>query len=127
LRGLSNNSKRDGNETSRRAVGSDKTSSRSIAPLHPGESQTDTAFRAILFTDLKGSTDRTSRLGDDNAMEFLRGHNAIVREKLSAHGGRELKHTGDGFMACFASVHQAVQCAIDILRAVGETRNALPY
>lgn len=89
----------------------------SIAPLQPGESQEDTAFRAILFTDLKGSTDLTSQLGDDKAMELLRTHNAIVREKLKDHGGREVKHTGDGFMASFTSVRQSVECAIAILWA----------
>jgi class 3 adenylate cyclase len=88
----------------------------SISRLQPGEAQTDTGFRAILFSDLEGSTALTSKLGDDKAMELLRTHNAIVREKLKSHGGREVKHTGDGFMACFSSVRQAVECAIAILR-----------
>lgn len=89
----------------------------SIAPLQSGESHPDPAFRAILFTDLEGSTTFTSQLGDAKAMELLRAHNAIVREKLKDHGGREVKHTGDGFMACFASVGHSVECAIAILRA----------
>jgi class 3 adenylate cyclase len=84
-----------------------------IAPLKRGEE--DTAFRAILFTDLQGSTTLTSQLGDAKAMELLRTHNAMVREKLKGHSGREVKHTGDGFMACFGSVSQAVECAIGIL------------
>jgi class 3 adenylate cyclase len=89
----------------------------SIAPLKSGETQQDTAFRAILFTDLEGSTTLTSQLGDDKAMELLRAHNAIVRDKLKSHGGREVKHMGDGFMACFASVRQSVECAIAILQS----------
>ena len=79
--------------------------------------ESDTAFRAILFTDLKDSTSLTRELGDAKAMELLRTHNSIVREKVKEHSGREVKHTGDGFMVCFASVHHAVECAIGILRA----------
>ncbi len=89
----------------------------SIAPLQSEETQHGTAFRAILFTDLEGSTTFTSELGDAKAMELLRTHNAIVRGELKDHGGREVKHTGDGFMACFASVRQAVECAIAILQS----------
>ena len=89
----------------------------SIAPLQTGETQEDTAFRAILFTDLKGSTALTNELGDDKAMELLRTHNAIIRGELKEHSGREVKHTGDGFMACFASVRQSVECAIAILQS----------
>jgi len=82
-----------------------------------GETHADTAFRAIIFTDMKGSTSLTSQLGDAKAMELLRVHNAIVREALQAHSGYEVKHTGDGFMASFASVSHAVECAIAILKA----------
>jgi len=82
-----------------------------------GESASDTAFRAILFTDMKGSTTLTRQLGDAKAIEVLRTHNVIVRDVLKTHGGREVDHTGDGFMASFGSVSQAVECAIAILRA----------
>ncbi len=74
------------------------------------------AFRAILFTDIQGSTARTRELGDAMAMDLLRAHNRIIRERLAAHEGREVKHTGDGFMVCFTSASQAVECAINILK-----------
>jgi class 3 adenylate cyclase len=47
-------------------------------------------------------------------MELLRVHDAIVRKHLSQTGGSEVKHTGDGIMASFASVARAIQCAIAI-------------
>jgi len=72
----------------------------------------------ILFTDIEASTSLTQRLGDARAQEVLRGHNTIVREALKAHGGFEIKHTGDGVMASFASASQALQCAIAIQQAV---------
>ena len=76
------------------------------------------AFRAVLFTDMTGSTEMTRLLGDAGAMRVLRAHNLIIRDALRAHNGREIKHTGDGFMTSFISVSSAVECAIAILRAL---------
>ena len=72
----------------------------------------------ILFTDMTGSTPLTQRLGDAKAQEVVRAHNDIVRRALRSHGGREIKHTGDGIMGSFASATRAVECAIDIQRMV---------
>ncbi len=82
-----------------------------------GEAYEDSAFRAILFTDLVGSTDMTQRLGDTAAMEILRQHDAIVRSALKQTGGSEVKHTGDGIMASFRSVVAAIECAVSVQRA----------
>jgi class 3 adenylate cyclase len=88
-------------------------------PQHPvGEAHSDSALRTILFTDIVGSTDMTQRLGDEKAMELLRVHDFIVRGQLSKCGGSEVKHTGDGIMASFASVAGAITCAIDIHRGL---------
>ena len=87
-------------------------------PAHPvGEAHAETAFRTILFTDIVGSTDVTQRLGDAKAMELVRAHDMIVRGHLGELGGLEVKHTGDGIMASFASVARAIDCAIAIQRA----------
>jgi class 3 adenylate cyclase len=83
----------------------------------PGTPYTAPAVRAIVFTDLCGSVEQTSRLGDDAHVELLRAHNKIVREELESHGGREVKHTGDGIMAAFTSVSSAVTFAIAAQRA----------
>ena len=81
---------------------------------------------AILFTDMAGSTALTSRLGDDQAQELLRDHNTIVREGLQARGGSEVKHTGDGIMASFASASGALDCAIRIQRALAQRNDERP-
>src|SRR6266850_4747410 len=79
-------------------------------PNHPvGEAHAEPAFRTILFTDIVGSTDMNQRLGDAKAMELLRIHDLIVRGHLGKTGGNEVKHTGDGIMASFASVARAIQ------------------
>jgi class 3 adenylate cyclase len=84
-------------------------------PAHPvGEAHEESAFRTILFTDIVGSTDMTQRLGDAKSMELLRVHDMIVRNHVGHGGGNEVKHTGDGIMASFASVARAIQCAISI-------------
>ena len=76
----------------------------------------DAGRRAIMFTDLVGSTEMTARLGDAAALELVRAHDALVRRGLNAHGGREVKHTGDGIMAAFDQATKAVRAAADIQR-----------
>jgi len=71
----------------------------------------------ILFTDMEGSTALTQRQGDARAQEVLRTHNTIMRDALKAHAGSEIKHTGDGIMASFASASRALECAVAVQRA----------
>jgi class 3 adenylate cyclase/pimeloyl-ACP methyl ester carboxylesterase len=71
-------------------------------------------FQTVLFTDLESSTAVTQRLGDEGAQELLRSHNRAVREALRANSGHEVKHTGDGIMASFASAVSAVTAALQI-------------
>ncbi|GLS34227.1 Adenylate cyclase, class 3 [Mesorhizobium albiziae] len=74
----------------------------------------DSGYRAIMFTDIVGSTRMTTRLGDRLATELIRAHDSIVRRCLNETGGREVKHTGDGIMASFTSPAEAVDCAVSI-------------
>jgi class 3 adenylate cyclase len=68
----------------------------------------------ILFTDMEGSTALTQRVGDASAQKVVHAHNHIVRQALTAHGGTEIKHTGDGLMVSFPSATSGVECAIAI-------------
>jgi class 3 adenylate cyclase len=88
------------------------------AVLFPGGAadQRDPGIRTILFTDIVDSTALTQTLGDDAAMALLDTHNTVVRNALGVSGGREVKHTGDGIMASFASAAAAVKCATQIQR-----------
>jgi class 3 adenylate cyclase len=76
----------------------------------------DAGLRAIMVTDIVGSTELTARLGDLAALELVRVHDALVRRGLASHHGREVKHTGDGIMAVFDNVANAVRAAADIQR-----------
>jgi class 3 adenylate cyclase len=83
-------------------------------------------FRTIMFTDMEGSTALTQRLGDAEAQTLVRLHNSIVGEALAAHGGSQVKHTGDGIMASFFTASAAVECAITIQRAFARHNDAHP-
>jgi class 3 adenylate cyclase len=72
----------------------------------------------ILFTDIEGSTAMFQRLGDDRAMDVLRGHEALVRREVTAHGGVVVKSQGDGFMVAFRSARRALDCAVGLQRAL---------
>jgi len=96
-------------------------------PEHPpGTSYTASAVRAVLFTDICGSTELASRLGDDTAMDIVRTHNQIVKEAFQPHGGCIVKHTGDGVMGSFTSVAASVQAAVSIHNALNDWNESAP-
>ena len=81
--------------------------------------RTSEGLQTILFTDLEASTALTQRVGDAAAQDLIRSHNDAVRAALDEHGGREVKHTGDGIMASFPSAVSAVSAALQIQRDLG--------
>jgi class 3 adenylate cyclase len=96
------------------------------AVVLPGADARDPGIRTVLFTDVVNSTTLTQSLGDEAALAILGVHDTIVRDALSALGGREIKHTGDGIMASFISAAGAVRCAIQIQRELKKHANANP-
>jgi class 3 adenylate cyclase len=91
-----------------------------------GADARDPGIRTVLFTDIVNSTTLTQSLGDEAALAMLGVHDTIVRDALSALGGREVKHTGDGIMASFISPAGAVRCAIQIQRELANHAKANP-
>jgi len=86
----------------------------------PAPAQPSGGLVTILFTDIVGHTEMMQRLGDERGRTVLREHERITREALSAHGGAEVKTDGDSFMASFASVSPAVECAVALQRAFAQ-------
>ena len=72
----------------------------------------------VLFTDIVGSTDRASELGDQSWRRLLDSHDGIVRRQIERFRGREVNTTGDGFVAIFDGPGRAVRCACAIRDAV---------
>ena len=73
---------------------------------------------AVLFTDLVGSTELLSRLGEAAFEGLRRAHFAALRGAIGQSRGAEVKTTGDGLLAVFSSAAAAVDCAVAIQQAV---------
>jgi class 3 adenylate cyclase len=86
----------------------------------------DSAFRAILFTDLQDSTLMTTIYGDAKALHLLHVHNAIARNALREFNGTEVKHTGDGIMASFSQPADAVKSACEIQLKMADHKRLHP-
>ncbi|MGH9011879.1 MAG: ATP-binding protein, partial [Acidimicrobiia bacterium] len=76
----------------------------------------------VLFTDLVGSTELLSRLGDLRYDEVRRDHFAVLRQAVADVHGDEVKTMGDGIMAVFASAVDAVACAVAMQQGVDRHR-----
>jgi class 3 adenylate cyclase/tetratricopeptide (TPR) repeat protein len=72
----------------------------------------------MLFTDLVGSTELLSRLGDADADSLRREHFSLLREVVAEAGGEEIKTTGDGLMVAFSGVGAALACAVGMQQAM---------
>jgi class 3 adenylate cyclase len=78
----------------------------------------DRVLGTVLFTDIVGSTDRASALGDERWRSLLAEHNRIVRRQLDRFRGREIKTTGDGFLAIFDGPARGIRCAAAIVEEI---------
>ncbi len=78
------------------------------------EPEPQRALASVLFTDIVSSTERAVDLGDRRWRELLQRHDAMVRDALARHRGREVKATGDGFLATFDGPARAIRCACAI-------------
>jgi tetratricopeptide (TPR) repeat protein len=76
----------------------------------------------VLFTDLVGSTELLSRLGESTFDDLRRAHFAALRTSIEGTGGTEVKTTGDGLLATFSSAADAVGCAVRMQQAVDDHR-----
>lgn len=71
----------------------------------------------VLFTDIVDSTRVLQRLGDMEWRNQLLTHNTLLRDQLNVFRGREVKTTGDGFLAVFDSATRAVRCGAAMARS----------
>ena len=72
----------------------------------------------VLFTDLVGSTELRSRLGEAAAEDLRRQHDVLVAGAVAGSGGTVVKNLGDGFMATFGGASDAVAAATAIQQAI---------
>ncbi len=82
------------------------------------EVEVDRVLSTVLFTDIVDSTKQAEMAGDRKWRSILEAHHTAVRSQLQRHRGREVKTTGDGFLALFDGPARAVHCAREIVKAV---------
>jgi class 3 adenylate cyclase len=76
----------------------------------------DRVLATVLFSDIVDSTRLAAELGDRRWHRVLVDHQEAVRQQLARFRGREIKTTGDGFLATFDGPARAIRAA-DALRA----------
>jgi class 3 adenylate cyclase len=82
--------------------------------------EVDRVLATVLFTDIVGSTERASELGDRRWRELLDAHDRSVRREIARFQGREIKTTGDGFLSTFDGPARAIRCARAVRSAASE-------
>jgi pimeloyl-ACP methyl ester carboxylesterase len=84
------------------------------------EEEPDRVLATVLFTDIVGSTEKATELGDRAWRELLERHHALIRRELVRFRGAELDVAGDGFFARFDGPARGVRCACAITESVRE-------
>jgi TolB-like protein len=81
---------------------------------------------AILATDVAGYS-RLMGVDEEGTHERLKAHfGEVIDPKIREHRGRTVKNTGDGLLAEFGSVVDAVRCAVEIQREMLERERDVP-
>ncbi|MGZ4713833.1 MAG: alpha/beta fold hydrolase [Acidimicrobiia bacterium] len=102
------------------SVGGERDTLAAIQEFLTGTSdapRADRVLATVLFTDIVDSTRRAAQLGDRRWREVLDAHDAGARRELVRGDGREVKTTGDGFLAVFDGPARAIRCAEAITRS----------
>jgi class 3 adenylate cyclase len=80
---------------------------------------TERVLLTVLVTDIVGSTEKVSELGDQRWKDILQLHDAVVRRELRNFDGQEINTTGDGFVLAFTGPTRAIQCTRAIRQSLG--------
>jgi len=86
----------------------------------PSHAEPERMLTTVLFTDLVGSTERLSELGDAAWRDLVGRHHELVRRTLARYRGIEVDTAGDGFFATFDGPARAVRCARAIQAEIAE-------
>ena len=78
----------------------------------------DRVLATVLFTDIVGSTERATHLGDAAWGRVLDQHDRLTRREVDRWRGRVIKSTGDGAVATFDGPARAIRCAAALRQAL---------
>jgi class 3 adenylate cyclase len=91
--------------------------------LRPGDNA-EIGWIAIMFTDLKGSTELYDALGDAPAYNLVRDHFSFLADRVQINHGFVVKTVGDAVMAAFSRPDDAVHAALAIQDDVASFNSA---
>ena len=80
----------------------------------------DRPLATVLFTDIVGSTEQLSAVGDQHWRHVLDSHDTAIEHTVTMHLGRVVKTLGDGMLATFDGPARAVRCAAAIRDTLAE-------
>ena len=81
---------------------------------------------AVMAVDVAGYS-RLTGMDEEGTHAQLTGHlRSLVDPKIAEHHGRVVKNTGDGVLAEFSSVVEAVRCAVDVQRGMVQRNSEAP-
>jgi class 3 adenylate cyclase len=89
-----------------------------VRGIHEEEAELDRVLATVLFTDIAGSTEKATAVGDRAWSDLVERHHAAVRAMLGRYRGVEQDVAGDGFFATFDGPARGVRCAQAIIDAV---------
>ncbi|MDB4971280.1 MAG: Adenylate cyclase [Myxococcales bacterium] len=81
----------------------------------------------LFFSDLTGSTQLYSNVGDASALKLVQDHFDVVVKLIEQHGGTLVKTIGDAVMAAFVDETDALCASVAILRAFEPFRRGHPH
>ena len=88
-----------------------------------GRMAADDGTVTIFFSDIEGSTQLNSQLGDARWVRVLAAHDSLVETYVEKYRGLIVKTQGDGHMVVFSTPELAIAAALDIQRALGANWN----
>jgi len=92
---------------------------RAALTAHP---RLTSARKALMFTDLTGSTSLVEAIGDAAWHDLKAWLDGELRRSFAEHHGREGDHAGDGFFVVFDAASNAIDCAVSIQRRLSSHR-----
>ncbi len=81
-------------------------------------------FAVVVFTDIVGSTNRATEVGDDHWRDLIDTHDSLSHRTVTRHGGHVVKSTGDGMLALFPAPSSTIEAVTELrerLAVVGLT------
>jgi class 3 adenylate cyclase len=91
------------------------------------ESRPTGSRKALMFTDLAGSTSLVEAIGDAAWHDLSAWMDGEMRRCFAEHKGHEVDHAGDGFFVVFDSAGEAIECASTIQRRLSNHRRLHGY